>query len=92
MYEHDFAFYNNMDAHPMTGTRQASFDVRLSCKPRLDKFFNNTPGCEQVQNLTRGKIYHVHKVDMMGDAVDVTITDDIGNEQELGIFFFETPD
>ena len=92
MHEYDFSFYNNMDAHPMTGTQDANFTVKLSTKPHLDNFFNNKPDYIQVKNLTRGNIYHVHKVDMMGDAVDLYITDDTGREQRLGIFFFEAPD
>ena len=89
---YDFKYYDNMDAHPASGTRKADFDARLSTKPHLDGFFNGQKDYEQVTGVTRGKIYHIHEVELIGDAVDVKFLDDNGVEKRLGIFFFEDPE
>ena len=82
----------NIDVHPYTGIRNVKGKVRVKTHeeaPYLDNFFNGHPNIEQIQNITRGKEYEVIKVEGFGDAEDITIIDDIGEEQELGDFFFE---
>lgn len=84
--------YINTGEYPFTGIRDASFDARVSEKPFLDNFFNGTPHYDQVSGVTRGKVYHVHKVEGFGDASSFFITDDTGKEHELGDMFFEAVD
>lgn len=80
----------SIDANPYTGKRNVSGQyLRLRTDQWLDKFFDGTPNVEQVEGVTRGKIYAVVAIEGFGDCEDVTIIDDNGNEIELGDFFFE---
>ena len=40
-------------------------------------------------NITKGNIYHVHKITSYGDPFDVWVTNDKGEEEIFGEFFFE---
>lgn len=40
-------------------------------------------------HITEGQIYHVHKITSYGDPFDVWVINDIGEEEELGEFFFK---
>lgn len=80
----------NIDANPYTGKRSVSGQyLRLSTKESLTHFFDGTPTVEQVEGVTRGKVYEVVAIEGFGDCEDVTIIDDNGNRQELADFFFE---
>ena len=80
----------NIDSNPYTGIRQVEGYLKVKDKGScLDEFFNNTPNCEQIKNITQGKIYKVVSVEGLGDVEDVSIIDDVGNIQTLGDFFFE---
>ena len=63
--------------------------LRLSTKESLNHFFDGTPTVEQVEGVTRGKVYEVIAIEGFGDCEDVTFIDDNGNKQELADFFFE---
>lgn len=89
---YDFEYYNNMDKHPATGNVNTDFYARLSTKSYLDGFFKGDKNYEQVTGVTRGKIYHIHAVELIGDAVDVRFIDDNGEERRLAINFFENPE
>lgn len=82
----------NIDMNPYTGQKSIKGKLKLSTKPWLDCYFNGTPNCDQVKNVTRGKIYDVIAIEGFGDAEDVTFIDDTGNIQTLGDFFFEELD
>ena len=86
-----FAYYANMDSHPGTGQHNVDFNAKLSEKPHLDGFFNGNRNYEQITGVTRGKIYRIHAVELIGDAVDLKFLNDNSQEQTLGIFFFEDP-
>ena len=58
----------------------------------LDKYFDNTPNCDQVEGITRGKTYEVVRVEGFGDCEDITIIDDNGKEHTLADFFFAEVD
>ena len=81
----------NIDANPYVGKRNVRGKY-LKIKENaeyLDKFFNGTPNCEQISNVTRGKVYEVIAIEGFGDAEDVTFIDDKGNKQTLADWFFE---
>lgn len=82
----------NIDNQPYTGIRKVQGKLKLSTKPWLDCYFDGTSNCDQVKNVTRGKIYDVIAIEGFGDAEDVTFIDDTGNTQTLGDFFFEELD
>ena len=69
-----FKDYMDLDEHPFTGLR---------------KFFDGTPNFSQVEDVTIGKVYEIHAVNGYGDVSDFIFTDDLGNENRLGSFFFE---
>ena len=80
-----------IDAYPYTGVRNVKGKVRAKTSeeaPWLDCYFDGTPNTDQVEGLTRGKIYDVVRVEGFGDCEDVTIINDNGEEQELADFFF----
>lgn len=80
---------DNIDTSPYTGVRNVTGKLRVKTANWLDGHFNGSINCEQVRNITRGKIYDVVRVEGLGDCEDVTIIDDSGNEQTLADFFFE---
>lgn len=88
-YDHDY--YMNLDSHPSTTKRETSFDVVASEADWLKPYFNGDPKYDQVEGVTQGKIYHIHKVVPIGDVADYYFMDDNGKEQALGNFFFEKP-
>lgn len=80
----------DIDANPYTGKRSVSGKyLRLSTEESLNHFFDGTPTVEQIEGVTRGKVYEVVAIEGFGDCEDVTIIDDNGNKQELADFFFE---
>lgn len=80
----------NIDANPYTGKRSVSGKyLRLSTKESLNHFFDGTTTVEQVEGVTRGKVYEVVAIEGFGDCEDVTIIDDNGNKQELADFFLK---
>ena len=79
----------NIDSHPYTGERNIKGYLKLSTKKYLDNFFDGSVNYQQVENITRGKIYEVISVIGYGDGEDVIILDDNGNEHRLADWFFE---
>lgn len=82
----------NIDSRPYVGVRMAKGKVRVKTSeeaPWLDKYFNGTPNCSQVTEVTRGKVYDVVSVEGFGDCEDITLIDDNGEETELADFFFD---
>ena len=78
-----------IDSHPYTGERNIKGYLKLSTKKYFDHFFDGSLNYQQVENITRGKIYEVISVIGYGDGEDVVILDDNGNEQRLADWFFE---
>lgn len=80
----------NIDEHPYTGIRGANGYLKVKEKGSyIDKFFDGTPDFEQVEHITQGKIYKVIKIEGLGDVEDITIINDIGEEDTLADYFFE---
>lgn len=80
----------NIDSNPYTGIRSVSGKyLRLRTDEHLTHFFDGTPTVEQVEGVTRGKVYEVVAIEGFGDCEDVIIIDDNGNEKRLADFFFE---
>lgn len=44
---------------------------------------------KDYDTITKGKIYHVHKITSYGDPFDVWIINDLGKEESFGEWFFE---
>ena len=84
-----FGYYNDLDSHPFVGERKVSFKAKISEKPFLDGYFNGSPKHSQVENITRGKVYDIYKVEGFGDMAEFHFLDDTGKEQGLCDFFFE---
>lgn len=80
---------DNIDDHPYTGVRNVKGRLRIKTSSWLNKYFNGSINCEQVRNITRGKVYDVVRVEGLGDCEDVTIIDDTGELITLADFFFE---
>lgn len=85
----EYEYYRNLEEHPFTGERMTSFDAVMSEKSFLDNYFNGNPKTEQVENVTRGKVYHIHKIKGYGDMAGFYFLDDTEKEQELCEFFFD---
>lgn len=72
------------------GKKHVKIPVILSKDERLDEYFNGTRHVEQVNGVTRGKQYLITEIQGFGnDAFDVIFTNDNGEQQRLGSFFFE---
>lgn len=84
-----FDYYKYLDEHPFTGMRNVDFDAKISTSEHISKFFNGTKNFEQVRNVTQGKVYHIFKVEGMGDVSEWHFINDIGQEETLGSYFFE---
>lgn len=86
-----FKDYMDLDEHPFTGLRKLSmpFKARIKNTEYIRKFFDGTPNFSQVEDVTIGKVYEIHAVNGYGDVSDFIFTDDLGNENRLGSFFFE---
>ena len=87
-----FDYYKYLDKHPFTGMRNVDFDAKISTSEHISKFFNGTKNFEQVRNVTQGKVYHIFKVEGMGDVAEWYFINDIGQEDVLGDYFFVKPD
>lgn len=85
----DFEYYRNIDKHPFTGTVKTDFMARVSDAPYLNKFFDGTENCSQVENVTQGKVYTIYQVVGYGDVADFYFMNDINESYSLGSFFFE---
>lgn len=86
-----FKDYEDLDEHPFRGLRKLSmpFKARIKNTEYIRKFFDGTPNFSQVEDVTIGKVYEIHAVNGYGDVSDFIFTDDLGNENRLGSFFFE---
>lgn len=70
---------------------EADIEVRITTNEKLRK--------DVIKLLEKGpktisldKTYHVTKITSYGDPFDVTIINDLGEEEELGEWFFEDID
>ena len=82
----------NIDRYPYTGIRNVKGKVRVKTSeeaPWLNCYFDKNSDAEQVEGVTRGKIYDVVSVEGFGDCEDITIINDNGEEYKLADFFFE---
>lgn len=86
-----FEYYEDLDAHPFTGLEKLSmpFKARIKNTEYIRKFFDGTPNFSQVEDVTVGKVYEIYAVEGYRDVSDFIFTDDLGNENRLGSFFFE---
>ena len=82
----------NIDAHPYTGIRNVTGKIKLLEKRELYNYRFTEEELESIakeKNLTYGNVYEVTKVEGFGDCEDVFILNNIGEEVDLGDFFFE---
>lgn len=84
-----FDYYKDLTNHPFTGERDVDFDARISTEEFLAGFFNGNEDYIQVKNVTRGKVYHIFKVEGFGDGSEWHFINDAGQEDSLADFFFE---
>lgn len=84
-------FYQELDLHPFTGTRQVNFKAMVAQNDITMPFFNRTPGYVQVKNVTPGRVYQITSVEGFGDVADLHFLDDTGKDHSLGSFFFVEP-
>lgn len=67
---------------------EADMIVRVTTNPKLRE---DVIKCG-IDTISLDKEYHVHKITSFGDPFDVWITNDLGEEEELGEWIFEDID
>ena len=70
----------------------ADINVRVTTNPKLRADVERILAKDKVKTISLDKTYHVHKITSFGDPFDVWIINDLGEEEELGEFFFEDID
>lgn len=71
---------------------EADIDVRITTNPKLRADVERILEKDKVKTISLDKNYHVHKITCFGDVFDVWIINDLGEEEELGEWFFEDID
>lgn len=71
---------------------EADIDVRITTNPKLKVDVERILEKDKVKTISLDKNYHVHKITCFGDVFDVWIINDLGEEEELGEWFFEDID
>lgn len=71
---------------------EADIDVRITTNPKLKADVERILEKDKVKTISLDKNYHVHKITCFGDVFDVWIINDLGEEEELGEWFFEDID
>lgn len=69
----------------------ADMTVKVTTHPKLREDVKTQIEVEEL-NISLDKTYHIHKITSYGDPFDVWITDDKGQEVEVGEWFFEDID
>lgn len=70
----------------------ADITVRVTTHPKLRADVEEILAKDKVKTISLDKEYHVHKIISFGDPFDVVITNDLGEEEEFGEWFFEDID
>lgn len=73
----------------MLDNKKVSDKVRIKEDVLFDCFFNGTLGCEQIKDVTRGKVYEVVEVKDTNNIKDLTIIDDKGKKRVLADFLVD---
>lgn len=68
---------------------EADIPVRITTNPKLRADVERILEKDEVKTISLDKEYHVHKITSFGDPFDVWIINDLGEEEELGEWFFE---
>lgn len=71
---------------------EADINVRVTTNPKLRADVERILAKDKVKTISLDKEYHVHKITSFGDPFDVWIINDLGEEEELGEWFFEDLD
>lgn len=71
---------------------EADIPVRITTNPKLRADVEEILAKDKVKTISLDKEYHVHKITSFGDPFDVWIINDLGEEEELGEWFFEDID
>lgn len=67
----------------------ADIPVKVTTNPKLRKDVEEILAEEKVKTISLDKEYRIHKITSFGDVFDVYITNDLGEEEEFGEWFFE---
>lgn len=67
----------------------ADITVKITTHPKLRADVEKILAGDEVKTISLDKTYHVHKITSFGGVFDVWITNDLGQEEELGEWFFE---
>lgn len=70
----------------------ADINVRVTTNPKLRADVERALAKDKVKTISLDKEYHVFKITSFGDPFDVWIINDLGEEEELGEWFFEDID
>ena len=71
---------------------EADINVRVTTNPKLSADVERILAEDKIKTIYLDKEYHVHKITSFGDPFDVWIINDLGEEEELGEWFFEDLD
>lgn len=71
---------------------EADIPVRITTNPKLRADVEEILAKDEIKTISLDKEYHVHKITSFGDPFDVWIINDLGEEEELGEWFFEDID
>lgn len=71
---------------------EADIPVRITTNPKLRADVERILEKDEIKTISLDKEYHVHKITSFGDPFDVWIINDLGEEEELGEWFFEDID
>ena len=67
----------------------ADIQVRITTNEKLRADVIKILENDEEKTISLDKEYHVHKITSYGDPFDVWITNDLGEEEQLGEWFFE---
>ena len=71
---------------------EADINVRVTTNPKLRADVERILAEDKIKTISLDKEYHIHKITSFGDPFDVWIINDLGEEEELGEWFFEDLD
>ena len=90
----DFKYFTDKNNKPIEkGPHRTEFLARLSTSRDLAKHFDGSSNCTQIKNLTPGKNYRIHGVDILDNnaGINFILFDDTGREQTIASWFFTEP-
>lgn len=68
---------------------EADITVRITTNEKLRADVIECISKDDPKTISLDKTYHIHKITSFGDVFDVHITNDLGEEEEFGEWFFE---